>query len=277
MLPLALSRTRPCSADMSDASSGELSSLSSTSTCTSSSNKVIPKVPPRQPALRSSVNVKPRERQHPLDMSTYHKKDTERCSESEVIKANSVLTKGPILANTNSNSNIPIVESGAVTQSVCQTSASITLSNGKVQHNDGAPLYPTTLGIIPLVINASERPVKNVQCNLVELGLHDDQDLFWKETPEDFLPVSSTDSSTGCELVSPMEASYTNSDCVSYEDLLDFALDGSQPTIHSSQSSNSVDPSPWVTLVVSGIISDALTYNLYLILLMILSPPMLIP
>lgn len=77
---------------------------------------------------------------------------------------------------------------------------------------------PNSLPVSSWSVNVSDQPVKNVQCSIAELGLDDDQDEFWQETPLE-LPSDGRhrDTENTC---------YDGADNISYEDLLDFALDG---------------------------------------------------
>ena len=86
----------------------------------------------------------------------------------------------------------------------------------------------TLIGIVPLTQSPSDIPVKNVQCNLAELGLDDEDDTFWHQSPEDLQPNSyygNTPGYPGTVAGNVPDTPTSPQDCVSYEDLLEFALD----------------------------------------------------
>lgn len=69
--------------------------------------------------------------------------------------------------------------------------------------------------------------VKNVKVKAKELGISDKNDPFWKNVAVD-LSESHSESDLLREALAPIPGRYETSDCVSYEDLLEFTLDGLQ-------------------------------------------------
>lgn len=65
--------------------------------------------------------------------------------------------------------------------------------------------------------------LNNVQCNLEQLGFYNHEDPFWFKPV--VLPERTHSDNDFTEEIRPIPASYKTSDNVSYEDLLDFALD----------------------------------------------------
>ena len=148
-----------------------------------------PAPPPRNPLRTSTVNVRPRERKNPLDLSNYNPK--------------------PHLNTLNTSRDSE--DSAFNTESDASSSSS---GNKRPKSNDSSGLgYFTSVSSAP---SPPQFPVKAVKLSASDLGLGDSADTFWSESM-DFEELSGGPRMLG---------RYRTSDTVSYEDLLDFALDG---------------------------------------------------
>ena len=191
-------------------------------------------IPPRQPLRPSTINAKPRERKHPLGVAppaVPPPKPPPRGSSSPGI----IITKPdlpppppppqspspskPSTTNTGRNSWNDILSTPIPPPQ---------LSNGDIQSspsNAHSPLTPAAQ-----VVNMGPDPafsVKSVKMTAAELGLYDNSDSFWLKRVN-FDQLSSASQADLEDENSPMPGRYKTCDNVSYEDLMEFALDGSE-------------------------------------------------
>lgn len=150
-----------------------------------------PPLPPRRPLKPGTVNIKPRERKYQLDLCSGGQKDN---TQTETLTAITTEQADNIL-------NISH-ESGDSVFSESETST----------HSGKAPDIQ------------SQFCVKNVKLSAEDLGIKNRSDEFWvKEVNFEDQAHSEGDVDD-----IPMTGRYKTSDTVSYEDLLEFALDDSE-------------------------------------------------
>ena len=232
----------------------------SISVCDSTVNPLP--LPPRNPLRPSSLYQKPRERKYPLlldddddsgsQTSQSHAGDhvNDKASSkidkasSEIDKASSdgespikhlpdpVVTACKALHDTDSSSysDLPLAplppvvqEDNEMDDNVFEISDSPRVSKqlnlSSEGGSSGASTFPRGFKLFGL---------KNVTCNLEQLGFYNHQDPFWVKTvtfSDEQRCYSDRSTSTDAEASPLMLANYKSSDGVSYEDLLDFAID----------------------------------------------------
>ena len=172
-------------------------------------------LPPRRP-LRPSVTRPPRQRKYPLDLSNYglhHQEDTGRNgsdSESHVSVASLTLSQRQCDATRDTDDG---VFSGSDSSSILEPKSDVATAS---------PSHCLRSGAAP-----AQFSVKSVSCSAAQLGLFDNKDSFWSQKVNFDEMATESDSDLGDD--SPaMSGRYKTSDNVSYEDLLEFALDGAE-------------------------------------------------
>ena len=215
---------------------------------------VAPRLPPRIPLKTGTpLNVKPVQRKYPLDLSLYGTGDESprklSDSEPQVIYDTPPQTKPCTVDGTNRTEVSS--RSGAVTES----SKPATAENDST-HQDFHEFRNTKnitsifspsqannnnhLSSLPNNNDSSARPqpalsVKHVQLSATDLGLDDRTDLFWSKTV-DFDTMATGNVDEHDEVFSDavgqsfIPGRYKTSGTVSYEDLMEFALDGPDPS-----------------------------------------------
>ena len=168
---------------------------SSSDTCSSSQpqNSPVP-LPPRKPLRPGTINNKPRERKYPLDLGGVDPATRERTTPtpSQVEAANA---EPPALPKKQTCRTTPEANANVVTEQ-------------------------PTKGQFPSLVDASQFCVKNVRSTALQMGFEDADDSFWtrKVNFEEFQFEGDSDV--------PTTIHYRTSDSVSYEDLMEYALDG---------------------------------------------------
>ena len=224
----------------------------SISVCDSTVNPLP--LPPRNPLRPTSLNQPPAERKYPLilddddsDSQTSQSPPGDHINDkasSEISKASSdcdspvkplsdpLVTACKTLHATDSSSysDLPLAplppvepEESEIDDNVFDISdsprVSIQLNLSSDGGSSGAATFPRGLKLFGL---------KNVKCNLEQLGFYNHQDPFWVKTvtfSDEQRCYSDRSTSTDAEASPLMLANYKTSDGVSYEDLLDFAID----------------------------------------------------
>ena len=179
-------------------------------------------LPPRRP-LRPSVNRPPRQRKYPLDLSNYghhhHQEDTARNgsdSENHISVASVTLSRcqspptSTDLSLTRESDDG--VFSGSDSSSILEPRSELAMAS------PSHCLHPAAA--------SAQFSVKSVSCSAAELGLFDNKDSFWSQKVNFDEMATESDSDLGDENSPSMSGRYKTSDNVSYEDLLEFALDG---------------------------------------------------
>ena len=196
-------------------------------------NNDKPAPPPRNPLRASTINQKPRERKNPLDLTGYkHRTPVVMSSTTEqILKSNlsSATSRDSEDSAFNTESDASSNASGSGGVGVSATKPQRPKSNDSFQGyfttSSQQPQQPT---VTPTTVTAPQYPVKAVKLSAADLGLGDSGDTFWSERV-DFEEMSGGggggrgDSIDGS--IPRMLGRYRTSDTVSYEDLLDFALD----------------------------------------------------
>lgn len=219
--------------------------------------KPSPVVPPRVPLRNSTVNSKPRERKHPLNMSNYD-------ASSNRLSGHSGSESPPPPPPASSR-----VSHGNVPSNVDTCSSPAGSRSSHLQHPSfhGQPCSQDTddcVFVDAAVGSRSPRPpppppphrggsdfsqprpysisscdsqlsvnVKSVTASAHDLGIDNGTDMFWAQQVNfgefacEFDPELSDDDD-GDEHA-PIPGRYKTSDTVSYEDLMEFALDGPYP------------------------------------------------
>lgn len=154
-------------------------------------NSNTPSIPPRVPLKKSTVNVKPRERRHPLDLS----------------------------ASLNGGLRSKLDTDDSVFIDQCN-------SSGRGLDQSAARPFSISSCDSQLSVN-----VKAVTASAQELGIDNGTDSFWAEQVNfgEFACAFEPDSDDEVEEHAPIPGRYKTSDTVSYEDLMEFALDGPHP------------------------------------------------
>ena len=162
------------------------------------SNNPVP-LPPRRPLRPGTINSKPRERKYPLDTSDSDRVDRTQTMDSEGHSDR--LSDQPSSA-THSSSELNTTR---------ESDDSVFDSENEQKRQQ-----------FPSLVNSSQFCVKNVRLNAEDLGINDNSDTFWSNSVnfEEFPEVNDGDTT-------PHQGGfrYKTSDNVSYEDLLEFALD----------------------------------------------------
>ena len=163
-----------------------------------------PPVPPRKPLRPGTINTKPRERKFPLDLNGRDESTgSDQSSEPDPSSRPSTL-------QLRDQSRVPHSEEGGIN------------GNGQLTEEHEQPPPPPRKSYAHLPPFA----VKNVTCSATEMGIGNESDTFWSK-PVDFEALSEVDSINA----PPQEGGlipirYKSPDNVSYEDLMEFALDG---------------------------------------------------
>ena len=202
-----------------------------------------PPVPPRIPIKPSTINSKPRQRKHPLNLTNYdleqseinaHSRDEQPAGKTQydVTPTKHQLPPTPPLSNgktvalgeTPHNQNTGCESDDSVfTESDCSSPIE-KFTNAKLRQKPKFtfPLVPSPQGSS----SVSNLSVKSVKLSAVELGINDNSDSFWSQKVnfEEMAGSESPTSDLGLEH-SPIPGRYKTSDNVSYEDLMEFALD----------------------------------------------------
>ena len=223
----------------------------SISVCDSTVNPLP--LPPRNPIRPSSLNQKPRERKYPLlldkgdsDSNTAQSplagdqgNDSKAFSEIDKSSSDSespvkhlpdpLVTACKALHDTDSGSysDLPLAPLPPVDADETEMDDNVfdspriskQLNLSSEGGSSGANTFPRGFKLFGL---------KNVKCNLEQLGFYNHQDPFWVKMvtfSDEQRCYSDRSTSTDAEASPLMLANYKSSDGVSYEDLLDFAID----------------------------------------------------
>lgn len=179
-----------------------------TYSCSDSNNNNTVPLPPRDPLRPSSLHSRPRERKYPLLLSPQ--------SPGRTSFSYSVSYRQP-----SSSSHVHEPPPDLPPAPPTPLHQEFDADDDNVFSSSSPPRSP--------LLKPVQRPVRkyyvgNVQCSLDQLGFYNKLDPFWVQTV--VLPERSYSDNESSEDVSPLLlVNYKNSENVSYEDLLDFALD----------------------------------------------------
>ena len=190
-------------------------------------------LPPRQPLRPATINAKPRERKYPLDLSSYN--DRQKPAQTTSTSASTCAPRRMHSSSSSSQQDAlppppppPPPADGTeneVLNSTAESSDSVFL-----QGSLGSASTSSSLDRQQLVGHSSYSPgqdsafpsspfsVKSVKVTAADLGLYDNSDMFWQKEVNFCALGSDPDTS-------PLPGRYKTSDNVSYEDLMEFALD----------------------------------------------------
>lgn len=214
-----------------------------------------PALPPRIPLKPSTVNSRPYERHFPLasEIPPHHSRDggipdvlscRTRNQPQKILRqtsASAVQETRPRVRETLSKGLCDSVESRLSSDSDV---GNVTRESEENALGDSVPprrpARPCTVGRSLATPNAGgtnhllKLNIKNIKLNAAELGLHDKADLFWVKSVNFDLPERSlSERDLLQDVCAPIPGRYETSDSVSYEDLMEFALDGSSKTSSS--------------------------------------------
>lgn len=183
-----------------------------------------PAVPPRVPLRQSTVNVKPRQRHHPLPAGpTADKKrsysegtgttfpdDTRLNLPRRDIRSTSSTDDGHLEPHSPTGSKQLNITHG---------------SNDSVFDRRSPGLVAVPPGVAGGHGPQRSFSAKNMKVNQDQVGISDKSDPFWgKNMTLDLLECHS-ESDLLREALTPIPGRYETSDCISYEDLMEFALE----------------------------------------------------
>lgn len=215
-----------------------------------------PALPPRIPLKPSTVNSRPYERHFPLafEILPHHSRDGGGIP--DVLSCRTRNQPQKILRQTSTSvvqETCPRVRE-ALSKGLCDSVESRLSSDSDIgnvtRESDESvlgnstpprlPARPSMVGRSLGTANAGgtnrllKLNIKNIKLNATELGLHDKADLFWVKSVNFDLPERSRSERDLLQDVSaPIPGRYETSDSVSYEDLMEFALDESSKTSRS--------------------------------------------
>ena len=196
---------------------------------------------PRNPVRTSTVNSKPRERKYPLDLSGYCKTKTTSAESSDRDSGHGKsFISGPILQQKSTSGELNTSRDSEDSAFNTESDASSASGGGRGSSKGQRPKSSDSFNsYFPAVSpTSSQFSVKGVKWTAKELGLHDNADSFWQQEV-DFEEMSGIPLSSQSDLTdenAPILGRYKNSDTVSYEDLLDFALDGNAKDVSHGES-----------------------------------------
>ena len=170
-----------------------------------------PPLPPRRSVQDPPVSRPPRQRKYPLDLSHYgHNGRNGSDSESDHSVASTMLS------HSHSSRGDHMTDDGVFSGS----DSSSTLQCDQATSRLHSPI--------------SQFSVKTVACTAADLGIFDSNDSFWLQKVNfDEMAAAESDSDLGDDHSPSMTGRYKTCDNVSYEDLLEFALDGSSQKRYS--------------------------------------------
>lgn len=205
-----------------------------------------PVLPPRVPLRRSTVNSRPYERRFPLTSEFPSRlSQSEEAIRLDVVGHRNLPQKLPREAGTAATHGARPCIKEARSKGLCaslesQVSCESDAGDATRGSEDGdfggdsvlpglSP-KPRTADSSALLAGDSGRPIelniRKVKLNAAELGLYDKADLFWDKSVSFSLPEKSQCEGDLLQDVSvPIPGRYETSDSVSYEDLMEFALD----------------------------------------------------
>ena len=168
-------------------------------------------VPPRRPLRPSTIGVPPKGRKYPLDLSE---------------KTNGPKRK----SSSRSSSDLPPPPPPPPPPAPEQADQDSTRDSEDSVFSESVPepiIAEKRFSMSMFTCN-SPYSVKAVKCSAEEMGINDNADVFWKkEVKFEDLPTSHDLEDNMMDENAPMPGRYKTSDNVSYEDLLEFALDDS--------------------------------------------------
>lgn len=214
-----------------------------------------PALPPRIPLRPSTVNSRPYERHFPLasEIPLHHSRDgatpdvpscRTRNQPQKILRQ----TSASVVQETRSRVR-EALSKGLCDSVESRLSSDSDVGNVTCESEESAlgdsvpprrPARPCTVGRSLVTPNAGgtnhllKLNIKNIKLNAAELGLHDKADLFWVKSVNFDLPERSlSERDLLQDVCAPIPGRYEASDSVSYEDLMEFALDGSSKTSRS--------------------------------------------
>lgn len=209
-----------------------------------------PALPPRIRLRPSTINCKPHQRRFPLASETLPRSLSEATTQPDAFDFNcgshhqpKTMPRQTSEANRSGNSDHRKSRPNRPSHSV-ESRSSCESDIGNLTHESEDSVFsdsaapparakPQASGRSASLAGAgSGRPLKlnirNVKLNAAELGIYDKADLFWVKSVNFDLPEKSQSESDLLlqDVSAPIPGRYETSDSVSYEDLMEFALDG---------------------------------------------------
>ena len=176
------------------------------------SSPTDPPLPPRR-SVQAPVSRPPRQRKYPLDLSHYghdHNGRNGSDSESDLSVASTMLSHchSPRTDHMMRESDDGVF-SGSDSSSTLEP---------KCDQATPSPCLHSPV--------STQFSVKSIACSAADLGIFDSKDSFWLQKVNFDEMATESDSDLGDENSPSMTGRYKTCDNVSYEDLLEFALDG---------------------------------------------------
>lgn len=184
-----------------------------------------PAVPPRVPLRQSTVNAKPRQRHYPLPSGSTDKKRSYSEGTGTNFPDGARLNlprrdaRSTSTDDGNSSSSEPQSPTGSK-QLNCTHG-----SNDSVFEHRSPGLATVASGVAGCLGQQRSVSVKNVKVNVEQLGFSDKNDPFWVKNATFDMSECHSESDLLREALTPIPGRYETSDCISYEDLMEFALE----------------------------------------------------
>ena len=181
-----------------------------------------PPVPPRKPLRPGTINTKPRERKYPLDMNG--SESGLGSSGGETRDSQDSVTEHHTDSDSNSKPSSIVYKDHPVGGATSHSHQVEPQVSAEAQRPSSLPEAPKTTGKHKSYAHLPPFAVKNVTSTAEEMGIANESDSFWSK-PVDFKAFSD-DVNAPPQEGGLIPIRYKSPDSVSYEDLMEFALDG---------------------------------------------------